>query len=114
MGNRTAAQLTKAEIQGITKIMRVNGTSPTIVANVIKQYNITEATGEAFATVINEPAPKPRAAVTEATLPPGVSRAVYEAAVELDAGGEPDLTGLSVGDLQSLTGAVCMPLISRN
>jgi hypothetical protein len=113
MGNRSATQLTTAEVQEITKILRVNGPSPTVLAKVIKQYNITEATGEAFAKVISEPAPKSTAKVTEGAPPPGMSRAVYEAAVELAEGGEPDMTGLSVGDLQSLTelnyGSVMFP-----
>ncbi len=115
MGTRTTASLSKDEVGQITRILRKNGTTPTVIAGVRQQYNLTEATAEAFAMVVNEAAGKPTSrTVIEAAPPPGVSQAVYEAAAAMDGGGVPDMTGLSVGDLQSLAGAVYGPLAFRD
>jgi hypothetical protein len=115
MGTRTTASLSSAEAGQIKRIFQKNGTTPTVIAGVRQQYNLTEATAEAFAMVVNEAAGKPTSrTVTEAAPPPGVSHAVYEAAAAMDGGGVPDMTGLSVGDLQSLAGAVYGPLAFRD
>ena len=85
-------------------ILRKNGTTPTVRAGVRKQYNLAEATIDAFAKVINESAAKPAGALTETAPQARHERILYEAAQNLLDGAEraeADLAGASIQDLEA-------------
>ena len=105
---RTIKSLSKAEGSEILRIFRVNGTAPSVIANVGTQYRLDEASSAAIAQAFTESEAKTTKAITESgrsTLTETRTfrgRTVYEAAEEFAGGvnrAEQDLSQASLQDL---------------
>ena len=106
---RTIKSLSKAEGSEILRIFRVNGTAPSVIANVATQYRLDEASSAAIAQAFTEAEAKTKAtSVTESGgtsfTESGATPRQMEAAEQLlgrSNRAEADLSSASISDLEA-------------
>src|ERR1019366_1252329 len=106
---RTIKSLSKAEGSEILRIFRVNGTAPSVIANVGTQYRLDEASSAAIAQAFTEAEAKTKAtSVTESGgtsfTESGATPRQMEAAEQLlgrSNRAEADLSSASISDLEA-------------